>query len=441
MQTITGPGKRLAALIGEQLPAARLSAACAAISVLLLGGCQLADMAQFTYANATATEHWVDEARSTTLPFVMIDDHIVVPVRVNGSEPLNFVLDSGAAANLILESRASDALSLQLGAELNVSGVGTGTGPVARIVKDTRLSVGGVQLDGLSVIYLPLNSVPFFDNLDEVYFDGVIGAPFFDRFVIEINYDRQLISFSEPESALADIERRTASWEELPLQIQSGVPYLHTQVSTDSAHTVAVKLLVDTGYRGPVSLTPDTSGHIDEPSQYFSTLSQGISGDVATKVGMSESVNVGDFQLSDVPVHYSITGGESDHESNGLLGNEVLRRFNLVFDYPHKRMLVVPNQSFAEPIAADRSGLLLRPHRLGAVVKSVASNSAGQHTGLAVGDIITSIDAQQVSDTNITALKSILASQRATVPVCWLSVEQSQCGSLALASRFDRAKP
>jgi hypothetical protein len=412
-----------------------------AFSPVLLGGCQLAEMAQFSYANTTATHRWVDDARSTTLHFELIDDHIVLPVSVNESEPLNFVLDSGAGATVILESRHTNTLALEMGGEVAVSGVGNGPDPVAHIVADTDLSLGSVRLEGLSVIYLPLASVPFFHNLDEVYFDGVIGAPFFERFVVEIDYDRQLISFSEPGSVATRIDQRSADWQELPLQVQSGVPYLATRIDTGPEQSIAVKLLVDTGYRGPVSLTPKTHDEIDEPREYFSTVSQGLSGDVETKVGMSESLTIGGFQLSNVPVSYSISGGESDNGSNGLLGNEVLSRFNLVFDYPNRRMFVTPNQRFAVPIGADRSGLLIRPHRLGAVVKSIARDSAGDGGELRVDDIITSIDDMPMTRSNITELKRLLASDREAVSVCWLSSDQPRCGNLALASRFDRHEP
>jgi hypothetical protein len=393
-------------------------------------------MAQFSYANATATHHWLDQATTTTVHFELVDDHIILPVSVNSSEPLNFVLDSGAAATVILESYNTQPLPLEFGAELTVSGVGTGANPVARIIEDTDLSLGDVRLEGLSVIYLPLASIPFFDNLDEVYFDGVIGAPFFERFVVEIDYDRQLISFSEPDSVKARIDQRSVNWQEIPLQIDSGVPYLTTQISTGPEQTVAVKLLVDTGYRGPVSLTPETHDEIDEPLEYFSTVGQGLSGDVEINVGISESLTIGGFALDNVPVSYSITGGESENGSNGLLGNEVLRRFNLVFDYPNERMFVAPNQYFSVPITADRSGLLIRPHRLGAVVKSIARDPAGEGGDLRVDDIITSIDDKPMTRSSITELKQVLASDREAVSICWLSSDQSHCTNLALSSRF-----
>jgi hypothetical protein len=426
MQIRTSSLKRLAGITGLALA-----------SMMLLSGCQLTDMVQFTYANAVATHSWAGEARSTTVHFEMIDDHIVLPVSINDSEPLNFVLDSGAGATVILESRHTTTLPLELGAELSVSGVGDGPSPVARIVEGTDLSLGSVRLEDLSVIYLPLESVPFFNNFDEVYFDGVIGAPFFERFVVEIDYDRQLISFSEPDSAEARIDQRDTQWREIPLQIQSGVPYITTQISTGPEQSIAVKLLVDTGYRGPVSLTPDTHDEIYEPREYFSTVGQGLSGDVHIKVGMSESLSLGDFELNHVPVSYSISGGESDDDSNGLLGNEVLSHFNVVFDYPSERMFVKPNAQFAVPINADRSGLLIRSHRLGAVVKSVARGSVGQGEELQVGDIITSIDGTPMTPLSISELKRLLASEQPAVAICWQSDDQPYCGNFPLASRFE----
>ena len=410
--------------------------AVAAIS--LLGGCQLADMARFSYANATAAHSWVSEARTTTVRFEMVDDHIVVPVSVNRSEPLHFVVDSGAFATVILESRETRLLPLTLGAELPVSGVGDGPDPTAYMVADTAIALGSLRMEGLSVIYLPLESVPFFENMDEVYFDGVIGASFFERFVVEIDYDQQLITFSEPAPELYTAVQDSSDWLELPIEIESSLPYLTTQISLTADRPLTVKLLVDTGYRGPVSLTPDTHEGISEPAEFFSTVNQGLSGDLLTKVGVSRSLYVGDLKLNNVPVSYSITGGESDNGSNGLLGNEILSHFNLMFDYANKRLFVKRNQNFDRPVNADRSGMILRSHQAGAVVKSVAPDSAAQRSGLRAGDTVSSIDDLPVTPTNISELKRLLASDRETVPLCWQSGERAQCGHLELASRFRR---
>ena len=404
--------------------------------LLCLGGCQLVEMARFSYANAKSTHHWANAQLSTTVPFKMVDDHIIVPVRVNGSEPLNFVLDSGAGAMVIIDSRSSRGLQLEMGGEFSVSGTGTGPDPVARIVRDTGFALGDVRLQGLSVIYLPLEAIPFFEDLDDVYFDGVIGAPFFARFIVDIDFDRQLITFSEPSAAASRLAKLGDNWRAVPLQLDSGVPYMTATVDPGQGEPVEAKLLVDTGFRGALSLTPDTHEGLDEPQEYFQSLSQGLSGDVISRVAISDSLTMSGYQLHDLPVSYAMAGGESENDSNGILGNAVLQKFNLAFDYPNKRLYLSPNRNFAAPMPVDRSGLLIRPHVAGGIVKRIAPGSTGQASSLQTGDIITSYDDTPVSYQNIADLKRVLGSNRDSVHLCWRSGDERHCEDLALASRF-----
>lgn len=406
-----------------------------------LNGCQFIDMAKFSYANATATQQWAGAERTTTVPFKLVDNHIILPVRVNGSEPLNFVLDSGAGASVIIASRDSLRLQLQTQGELPVSGVGTGPDPIAGIVPHTVLTLGGVSLRGLSVIYLPLDAVPFFNDLDEVYFDGVIGAPFFAQFVVEIDYDLGLVTLSQPQRAQAGIENLGDGWREVPLHIDSGVPYMDARVDTGRGGSVPVKLLVDTGFRGAVSLTPASHAGLSEPTDYFESVSRGLSGDITNRVAMVDGLTLGNYRLPALPVSYAIAGGETEAGSNGLVGNEVLQQFNLVFDYGGKRLFLAPNQRFGAIIGADRSGLQIRPHVAGGIVWRIAPGSAARAGPLREGDIITSFAGQPVSYQSVAELKRVLASDRDSVHVCWLSGAIQHCDDLLLASRFGGQTP
>jgi predicted aspartyl protease len=406
-------------------------------TALSLGGCQLADMARFSYANASATHQWSNARQATSVPFRLVDNHIILPVSVNGSEPLDFVLDSGAAATVIIDSRATRALQLEMGGELPVSGTGTGPHPIARIVPATSVRVGELSLDGQAAIFLALDSIPFFDDLDDVYFDGVIGAPFFRRFAIEIDHDRGLVSFSEPAVFARQHRAGGSGWQEVPLQIESGVPYTTARVDTGRGTALPLKLLVDTGFRGALSLTPSTSDELLAPTVYFESISEGLSGEVTSHVAMVQSLSLAQYRLQDLPARYALAGGESQNGSNGILGNEVLQQFNLVFDYARERLLLTPNRRYALAIGADRSGLLVRPHAAGAMVRRIAPGSSGQAAGLQVGDIITAFDDTPVTRDTVGALKQTLSSGRDRVHLCWESAGVRHCGDLALASRFE----
>lgn len=407
------------------------------LTLLLLtcSGCQLTDMVRFAYDNANSTHSWAGENRKTTVPFTMIDNHIILPVSINGSEPLNFVLDSGAAATVIMESRHTRALDLEASSQITVSGVGSGPDPIANIVRETRINLGEIELAGQSVVYLPMESVPFFTGLDDVYFDGVIGAPFFRRFTVTIDHDTQQISFAEPTEN-PEMDTLPENWQITALEINGGVPYVSAEIANAQGQLVQVKLLADTGARGTVSLTPETHEELTLPTTFFETIGQGLSGDVLGQMTMSKNLVLGTHALGTLPVDYAVSGGETENNSNGILGNEVLNRFNTIFDYHNERLAFSPNRNYTRPFAADKSGLQLRPHVQGAIVRHIAEDSKAVKSSLQVGDIITSFNDTPVSLHTIGELKRSLSSDADSVELCWQSNHGIECYALPLASRF-----
>ena len=410
-----------------------------AIVVALLPGCGLLEMAKFSYHNARSAHAWDSREKVSRVPFTLINEHIVVPVRVNGSAPLKFVLDSGAAATVIMESHGSRQLPLVAGGEIELAGAGTGFRSVANIVNDTELSVGTLRLLGQSVIRVPLSSMPFFDSLDEVYFDGVIGYDFLRRFVTEIDHERGEVVFYEPEAFAARGKGLDDSWQELPLDIVSSMPYLETLVDTGAGSAVAVRVLVDTGSTGALSLVPANHEQLEAPGRYYRTYSQGLTGKTTYHSAMANGIHLGQYQLAPLLVNYSMTGGYSEGGSHGILGNRLLSRFNLIFNYEARQLWLKPNQRFALPVGADRSGLRILPHARGAIVKSVAPATAGAALGLEAGNVITEFEGRPVTTANLARLQQALQSQRRKIALCWLEEAKRRCGTLSLASRFQPA--
>src|SRR5215472_15550029 len=46
-------------------------------------------------------------------------------------------------------------------------------------------------------------------------------------------------------------------------------------------------------------------------------------------------------------------------EIGALIGGRILKRFTVTFDYPHHRILLVPNSRFSDPFRTNESGLSL----------------------------------------------------------------------------------
>ena len=153
--------------------------------IVSLTGCNLVKVAMRSFDNATMTQAWKNEARVAKVPIKLLNDHIIMPVSINGGKTLNFILDSGATTTVIFESHNTKNNDLDRSFPIKLSGAGHGQSSVAYNVRDVNIAVGELELQGASIVYLPIESMQFFDSLDEVYFDGVIGYDFLRRFVRE----------------------------------------------------------------------------------------------------------------------------------------------------------------------------------------------------------------------------------------------------------------
>lgn len=95
------------------------------------------------------------DTAAITIPFELTNNHIYLPVRVNDSEPLRFLLDTGAAASIIDLERAKT-IGLTLGGQVQTGGAGANA-PTGAFVKAATL-----HIVGLDKFALPLQlAIPF----------------------------------------------------------------------------------------------------------------------------------------------------------------------------------------------------------------------------------------------------------------------------------------
>ncbi|GLX85534.1 hypothetical protein tloyanaT_17860 [Thalassotalea loyana] len=405
---------------------------------MLLSGCQVWQLASYQWNNANAVATWPTDGKGQgitreVIPFKQLNNHILVDVSVNESESLTFVVDTGAAATVITETDRTDKLMLSLDNPMTISGAGDDDDPVAYLVHNNRVQVGRFTIDNLSVVYAPTEALPF-DSRKETYFDGVLGADFFNCCIVEINHDEQVIYF-QPRTDEVIANYVQPNWQPLDMQVIGNTPFLHTQV-TDSKANKPVKLLVDTGSTGTVTLF-STTGKFEVPEQHYASRSSGISGDSQNLVGILKGINFGDLQVHDFPSYFRVTGSNPQSGSDGVLGNQLLKRFNQVYDFQGQKLYLQQLKQADLPILADRSGLRVLPHAHGAIVKDVSPESYAERIELTVGDVITKINGKVVDVASHDELTGYFNEpNQKTLSLCWLQNQVEQCGELALYDRI-----
>lgn len=119
---------------------------------------------------------------------------LVVPVRVNGGGPYDFVLDTGATLTCVDRALAD---SLGLPEARGALGVGAGirSGPGAmRLVEIDSLSVGGARAEGLTGCTLDLEQFRAL-GLDA---RGLLGLNFLREFRVTLDFDAGRLTLVRP---------------------------------------------------------------------------------------------------------------------------------------------------------------------------------------------------------------------------------------------------
>lgn len=224
---------------------------------------------------------------SATQKFELYNNSIFVPVRANDSQPLSFILDTGASMSF-LSQRQARALGLAVRHEQE-GNFGTGEGQ-SRIgfARDVRLELSGVRLPLKSVVVLPA------DDLEPIFgrgLDGIVGAELFRRYVVEVDYDALVLRLYEPGSYVYQ-----RSGEILPLTLSGGRPFVKATVTVAGIGPIEGKFILDLGDNRALGLnSPSVRKHaiLSVEQKTIKNEAHGIAGGAPELLGRVESFELG----------------------------------------------------------------------------------------------------------------------------------------------------
>lgn len=345
----------------------------------------------------------------TRFPFLQYSGGVmVVKAKLNDiPDSLNFILDTGSGG-ISLDSATCARLKLKLIPSDTVI-TGMGNSHKVSFVFNQNLHFPGLTVDKLNF------HVNDYDVLTSVYgekIDGIIGYSFFRRYIVKINFDSSKLEVYSP----GEIEYPKYGTTLHP--VFTTLPILNLNIK-DKRKT-DFNFYFDTG-AGLCFLMSDRfskdSGILLPKRKPLFTQAEGMGGKIQMRTTVIKMVQIGRYKFRNVPTYlysdeYNVT---SYPNVGGLVGNDLLRRFNLIINYPKREIHLLPNSHFNDLFDYAYTGMATYYVNGLILVDDIITGSPAEKAGILKDDIIISVNNN--FSNNIMQYKDILQTERDRIKI------------------------
>ena len=253
---------------------------------------------------------------------------VMVPATVNGSKPLSFLLDTGYGINTI-HPNLVESLGLKRAGQITI--VGIAGDEKAPTYSGVVFDFGGASYSPRRVASLPSETQSSHRR------DGILGAGFFRRFVVEINSEKNKLLLHEPESFHYD-----GKGEIIPLEFEADTPIIEAAILSPSNSVVRARFEIDTGCDDSLCLGRDfvEANHLAGEEEISSGIKRGVGGGVRIRHGSVPELRLGRFTLDKPSANFFTDGSPAGQGLAGHIGMAALRNYKVIFDFSRKRMIL-----------------------------------------------------------------------------------------------------
>jgi hypothetical protein len=362
----------------------------------------------------------------TTIRFEQLSGGVIL---IKGSlndfkDSLNFILDTGSGG-ISIDSQTAVLYQLPLVAtDKTIRGIGG--------VKTLNFYKGGtLNFQGLEVKNLDfyINDYEILSQVYGVKIDGIIGYSLMRRYIIALDYDLHLAKLYAPGSF-----RYPAGGVRLS-PVFANIPIVREPFR--SIRDYDASFYFDTGAGMCLLFSEqfvEDSAVLDPQQKIRTTQLESPAGKVAMKLTVLKRFQIGPYRFRKVPMYiYRDSVNVFQYPSiAGLIGNDLLRRFNVILNYPDRKIYLKPNRHYHDPFDYAYTGMNFYLIDGKIIITDVNDGSPAAAAGVRPGDQLLAVENN--FSNNIQQYKALLQKHGETVALVIFRNEQTLFLSLKIAS-------
>jgi hypothetical protein len=313
---------------------------------------------------------------------VLIGGIILGKVRLGDfPDSLNFIFDTGCGG-MSLDSTTAGRLKLvPHPSSMYIRGIAGER--KEELLEGMRLHVGAVTLDSIT---MQVNNYEILSSLYGEQIDGILGYTFFSRYLVRVDYDScRLDIFSK-----GPVTYPKGGYLLRPRLV--GLPM--TPGRLNDARDINSQFYFDTGaglcLLFSSEFTADSAVFGPKKKRPVRAEGAGLGGKKEMQLTTLKNFSIGPFRFHQIPTYvfddsYDVTNYP---QLGGLIGNDLLRRFNLILNYSKSEIYLMPNGAYYQPFDYSYSGLTIGLVEGKILVTDVMKESPAEKAGFREGDIV-----------------------------------------------------
>lgn len=188
--------------------------------------------------------------------------------------------------------------------------------------------------------------------------DGRFGWDFFKDKVVEINYDKNLLII---HSRLPENAEKDSKFTKLGIDFYKELFLVESEIKQNGVSNKEL-FLFDTGYQRTVMLDNDLLKQGKFPIEKLEIIKKvtmrGAQGnEIPVITSNLKILKIGKYKLKNIPVQQTTGSKPLKNKNIHILGNEVLKRFNMLLDFQNNFVYLKPNHLFKEKYVDEKKGI------------------------------------------------------------------------------------